>query len=72
MVAAAKASVPAVGDQAAALQLENFAKATALALAQLRVALAWVDIDSAVATMKDLSKELLRCKQDASKGNGRE
>ena len=36
MVAAAKAAVPTVGDQAAALQLGNFAKATASALAELR------------------------------------
>ena len=38
MVAAAKAAVPTVGDQAAALQLGNFAKATASALAELRAA----------------------------------
>ena len=38
MVAAAKAAVPTVGDQAAALQLGNFAKATASALADLRTA----------------------------------
>ena len=38
MVAAAKAAVPTVGDQAAALQLGNFAKATATALAELRAA----------------------------------
>ena len=38
MVAAAKAAVPTVGDQAAALQLGNFAKATAIALAELRAA----------------------------------
>jgi len=38
MVAAAKAAVPTVGDQAAALQLGNFAKATAIALAELRTA----------------------------------
>ena len=38
MVAAAKAAVPTVGDQAAALQLGTFAKATASALAELRAA----------------------------------
>lgn len=38
MVAAAKAAVPTVGDQASALQLGNFAKATAAALAELRAA----------------------------------
>lgn len=38
MVAAAKAAVPTVGDQAAALQLGNFAKATAASLAELRAA----------------------------------
>ena len=42
MVAAAKAAVPTVGDQAAALQLGNFAKATAVALADLRAASAKV------------------------------
>lgn len=36
MVAAAKAAVPTVGNQFAALQLGNFAKATASALAELR------------------------------------
>lgn len=38
MVVAAKAAVPTVGDQASALQLGNFAKATAAALAELRAA----------------------------------
>ena len=42
MVAAAKAAVPTVGDQAAALQLGNFAKSTASALAELRTASAKV------------------------------
>ena len=42
MVAAAKAAVPTVGDQAAALQLGNFAKATASSLAELRAASAKV------------------------------
>ena len=44
MVAAAKAAVPTVGDQAAALQLGNFAKSTASALAELRSASAKVDM----------------------------
>ena len=44
MVAAAKAAVPTVGDQAAALQLGNFAKATANALAELRAASAKVRV----------------------------
>lgn len=42
MVAAAKAAVPTVGDQAAALQLGNFAKSTATALSELRTASAKV------------------------------
>jgi len=42
MVAAAKAAVPTVGDQSAALQLGNFAKSTAAALAELRTASAKV------------------------------
>ena len=36
LVAASKAAVPTVSDQAAALQLGNYAKATAQALAELR------------------------------------
>ena len=36
MVAAAKAAIPVIGDLAAALQLENFAKATTSALVKLR------------------------------------
>lgn len=38
LIAASKAAVPTVGDQAAALQLGNFAKTTAQALADLRSA----------------------------------
>ena len=38
MVAAAKVTVPTVVDKAAALQLGNFAKATEVALAELRAA----------------------------------
>lgn len=75
MVAAAKAAVPTVGDQAAALQLGNFAKATALALAELRAAstkaaevCGSLEIDSAIATVKGLSKEMSGFKQEASKG----
>ena len=44
MVAAAKAAVPTVTDQAAALQLGNFAKATGVALADLRAASARVGV----------------------------
>ena len=44
MVAAAKAAVPTVTDQAAALQLGNFAKATGIALAELRAASARVSV----------------------------
>ena len=44
MVAAAKSAVPTVGDQAAALQLENFAKQTASALAELHTVSAKVVI----------------------------
>ena len=38
MIAAAKAAVPTIGDQAAAIQLANFAKQTASSLAELRAA----------------------------------
>ena len=75
MVAAAKAAVPTVGDQAAALQLGNFAKATAMALAELRAAsgkaaevCGSLEIDSAIATVKELSKEMSGYKLEASKG----
>ena len=44
MVAAAKSAVPTVGDQAAALQLGNFTKQTASALAELHTASAKVVI----------------------------
>ena len=43
-MAAAKAAVPTVGDQSAALQLGNFAKSTAAALAELRTASAKVGV----------------------------
>lgn len=75
MVAAAKAAVPTVGDQAAALQLGNFAKSTAIALAELRAASAKaaevcgsLEIDSAIARVKELSKEMVAYKQEASSG----
>ena len=62
-MAAAKAAVATVGDQATALQLGNFAKATANNLAGLRDAsfkaaevCESLEIDSAIATVKDLSK----------------
>ena len=78
MVAAAKAAVPTVGDQAAALQLGNFAKATALALAELRSAstkaaevCGSLEIDSAIATVKELSKDMAAYKVEASKGGCR-
>ena len=45
MVAAAKAAVPTVGDQAAALQLGNFAKSTTAALDELRTASAKVGMN---------------------------
>jgi talin len=78
MVAAAKAAVPTVGDQAAALQLGNFAKATALALAELRAAstkaaevCGSLEIDSAIATVKELSKDMAAYKVEANKGRDR-
>lgn len=75
MVAAAKAAVPTVGDQAAALQLGNFAKATANALAELRAASAKaadvcgsLEIESAIDTVKGLSRELAEAKREAHLG----
>ena len=55
MVAAAKAAVPTVGDQAAALQLGNFAKATAASLAELRAATIKVSTDCLLAVTHLLS-----------------
>ena len=51
MVAAAKAAVPTVGDQSAALQLGNFAKSTATALSELRTASAKVDYVHVINTL---------------------
>ena len=75
MVAAAKAAVPTVGDQAAALQLGNFAKATAISLSELRSASAKaaevcgsLEIDSAIVRVKELSKEVVAYKQEAGRG----
>eukprot|EP00731_Ephydatia_muelleri_P016952 Em0010g50a len=75
MVAAAKAAVPTVGDQAAALQLGNFAKATASALADLRTATSKasemcgsLEIDSAIDTVRSLSQEMGEAKMEAQTG----
>ena len=74
-MAAAKAAVPTVGDQAAALQLGNFAKATAVALAELRAAsnkaaevCGSLEIDSAIATVKELSKDMSTYQAETQKG----
>ena len=75
MVAATKAAVPTVGDQAAALQLGNFAKATAMALAALRTATSKafemcgsLEIDSAIDTVRNLSLEMGEAKMEAQTG----
>ena len=67
MVAAAKSTVPTIGDQAAAMQLGNFAKATANAIAELRVAVGKaaeacgsLEIDSALDVIKGLAR-VRRC-----------
>lgn len=61
MVAAAKAAVPTVGDQAAALQLGNFAKSTASALADLRTASAKVVMVITTGSHDHSIHRLLRC-----------
>lgn len=75
MVAAAKAAIPAVGDLAAALQLENFAKATTSALVKLRAAFARaadisgnLEIDCAIEIVKGLSQELVEKKGESQQG----
>uniref|UniRef100_A0A1X7VGP0 FERM domain-containing protein n=1 Tax=Amphimedon queenslandica TaxID=400682 RepID=A0A1X7VGP0_AMPQE len=75
MVAAAKAAVPTVGDQASALQLGNFAKATAAALAELRASSAKaqevcgsLELESAMDVIKGLAKELAEVKREAAQG----
>lgn len=61
MVAAAKAAVPTVGDQSAALQLGNFAKSTASALAELRTASAKVVMVTTRSCDHHSVLRLLRC-----------
>ena len=63
MVATAKAAVPTISDQAAAMQLGNFAKATASAIHELRTAVGRaseacgsLEIDSALDIIKGLGK----------------
>ena len=50
MIAAVKAAVPTIGDQAAAIQLANFAKQTASSVAELRNAAAKVKCGKVVQT----------------------
>lgn len=75
MVAAAKAAIPVIGDLAAALQLENFAKATTSALVKLRAAFARaadisgnLEIDCAIEIVKGLSQELVEKKGESQQG----
>jgi talin len=75
MVSAAKAAVPTVGEQASALQLGNFAKATAAALAELRALSAKaqevcgsLELESAMDVIKGLAKELAEVKREAAEG----
>ena len=63
MVATAKAAVPTISDQAAAMQLGNFAKATASAIHELRTAVrraseacGSLEIDSALDVIKGLGR----------------
>jgi talin len=75
LVAASKAAVPTVNDPAAALQLGNFAKATAGALAELRNASSKaaevcgsLEIDSAIDLVRELSRDMEMYKREAAAG----
>nr|XP_028562768.1 talin-2 isoform X2 [Podarcis muralis] len=75
MVASAKAAVPTVGDQAAAMQLSQCAKNLATSLAELRTAsqkaheaCGPMEIDSALNTVQTLKNELQDAKMAAIDG----
>uniref|UniRef100_A0A803SYX3 Talin 2 n=1 Tax=Anolis carolinensis TaxID=28377 RepID=A0A803SYX3_ANOCA len=75
MVSSAKAAVPTVGDQAAAMQLSQCAKNLATSLAELRTAsqkaheaCGPMEIDSALSTVQTLKNELQDAKMAAVEG----
>ncbi len=75
LVTASKASVPTVGDQAAALSLTNAAKNMAAALAELRAACSkaheacgTLEIDGALDQVHSLERELEEIKRTAAAG----
>nr|A0A3G2LGI8.1 RecName: Full=Talin [Oscarella pearsei]AYN71349.1 talin [Oscarella pearsei] len=75
MIAASKAAVPTIGDQAAALQLANFAKQTATCLAELRTAAGKaaeacgsLEIESAIDVVRQLEADLLSVQRTAASG----
>ncbi|XP_039224923.1 talin-1 isoform X5 [Crotalus tigris] len=75
MVAAAKATVPTVSDQASAMQLSQCAKNLAAALAELRTATQKaqeacgpLEIDSALSLVQSLEKDLQEAKAAARDG----
>ncbi|XP_030044269.1 LOW QUALITY PROTEIN: talin-2 [Microcaecilia unicolor] len=75
MVASAKAAVPTVADQAAAMQLSQCAKNLATSLAELRTATQKaheacgpMEIDSALSTVQTLKNELQDAKLASSEG----
>ena len=68
MVAAAKAAVPTIAEQAVAMQLENFATATASAIAELKIAVekaaeacGSLELDSTLNVMKGLAVRRCDC-----------
>ncbi|XP_059845522.1 talin-1 isoform X2 [Hypanus sabinus] len=75
MVAAAKATVPTIGDQASAMQLNQCAKNLANALQELRTAAQKaqdacgpLEIDSALNQIRTLEKDLQEAKANAAEG----
>ena len=75
MLAAAKAAVPTISDQSAALSLGNAAKNLAAALVELRAATAKaqeacmsMDIDTALEQVRALEQELVEVRKTMSAG----
>uniref|UniRef100_A0A8C3ATU7 Talin 1 n=1 Tax=Cyclopterus lumpus TaxID=8103 RepID=A0A8C3ATU7_CYCLU len=75
MVAASKATVPTIGDQASAMQLSQCAKNLASALAELRAtsqkaqeACGPLEIENALSMVRDLEKDMQEAKASAEEG----
>lgn len=75
LVIYAKAAIPTVGDQAAAMSLANASKSMAAALAELRAAATKaheacgsLEVDGAIDQIHDMEKELLEIRSAAQSG----